>query len=255
VVELRTFPGLAGVAGLVHGVTTRAGGVSAGSYASLNLGRGSGDDAASVAENGRRVAEAVGAAAPPRFPHQVHGAAVVVLEDREGGSPLGEADAVATARPGAAVGVLGADCPGVILVDPVRRALAVVHSGWRGTLAGVVPVAVETLRRRFGSDGKDLRAGIGPGISARRYEVGPEVAEPFRSAFPGADRCISRGRGDRSHLDLHEAIRLQLASAGVPAERVETMAACTYDDSASFFSHRRDGARTGRHALVAMWRP
>ena len=253
-VELRPFPGLAGLPGLAHGVSTRAGGVSAGAYASLNLGRGSGDAPEAVSENGRRLGEALVGPLPPRFARQVHGRDVVVLEDRPPDAPLGDGDAVATARAGAPVGVLGADCPGVLLVDPVRRALAVVHSGWRGTLAGVVPAAVDVLRRRFGSDEKDLRAGIGPGISARRYEVGPEVADAFRAGFPDADRCLSRGAGDRSHLDLHAAIRLQLEAAGLLASHVETMASCTYEDAASFFSHRRDGPRTGRHALVAMWR-
>jgi len=256
VLDLLTFPGLTGprraIPGLVHGVTRRAGGVSVGGYASLNLGRSSGDDPAAVAENGRRVAAALGAVGRVRFPHQVHGRAVVVL-DRPPDGPLPEADAVATDVPGLAVGVLGADCPGVLVVDPVHRALAVVHSGWRGTVAGVLVAAIETLVARYGSRPAELRVAIGPGISARRYEVGPDVVAPFLEALPAARPCVASGRGDRAYLDLAAALRLQAHGAGVPDGQVEALDLCTFDGRDAFFSHRRDGAATGRHALVAMW--
>ncbi len=274
-IDLLTFPGLAGsspagpgargagsvargaaggVTGLVHGVTQRPGGVSRGSYGELNLGRSSGDAPEHVAENGRRLAAALGATGRVRFPHQVHGRAVVVL-DAPPDAPLPEADAVLTDVPGLAVGVLGADCPGVLVVDPVRRALAVVHSGWRGTVAGVLVAAVEAMVRRYGTDVADLRVGIGPGISARRYEVGPDVAEPFLAALPFARGCVTPGRGDRVFLDLVGALRRQAEACGVPAGRIEAMDLCTFDARDRLFSHRRDGAATGRHGLVAMWTP
>ena len=252
-VRLARFDGLSRVAGLAHGVTERQGGVSGGAYSSLNHGRGSGDDPESVAENGRRLADVLGATGPIRFPRQVHGTSVVVLED-PARTVLGEADAVVTSLPGVAVGVLGADCPGVLIVDPVQRALGVAHAGWRGTLAGVVRATVAALVSRFGSVPEDCLAAIGPGISAPRFEVGPEVADAFRAGFPGSDRCLSPGRGDRSHLDLALALRLQLEAAGVPPSAIETTGLCTFDERERFFSHRRDGAATGRHALVAMWR-
>lgn len=251
--RLLTFPGIAAaIPGLVHGVTEREGGASRGPYASMNLGRSTGDDPAAVTENGRRLYERLGAPSPVRFPHQVHGRRVVVLEDLPEG-PIGEADAVATATPGRAVGVLGADCPGVLVVDPVRRAVAVVHSGWRGTVEGVLPAAIATLVARFGSHADDLRVGIGPGISAASYEVGPDVAEPFRAAFAWGASCLAPGRGDRSWLDLALALRLQARDAGVRADRIEAIDLCTLRERERFFSHRRDGPKTGRHALVAMW--
>jgi YfiH family protein len=237
---------------LVHGVTAREGGASSGPYASLNLGRSTGDAPAAVAENARRLAEALESPVRARFPHQVHGRDVWVLEDHPAGDGP-RADAVATALEGAPVGVLGADCPGVLLVDPVRRALAVVHSGRGGTLLGVVPAAIETLARRFGSRAQDLRAGIGPGICAASYEVGPEVEREWRAGFPRANEVLARGRGDRFHLDVPRAIAIQLEAAGVPASNVETFPLCTFTERDRFFSHRRDGPRTGRHALVAMW--
>src|SRR2546421_567867 len=120
--DLLTFSSIARIPGLRHGVTQRQGGVSVGGWASLNLGRSTGDDPDAVRENGRRVAAAIGATARIAFPSQVHGRAVVVLDDVPAG-PLPDADAVVTAVPGLAVGVLGADCPGVLVVDPVQRAL------------------------------------------------------------------------------------------------------------------------------------
>jgi YfiH family protein len=251
VIELRAFPGLSAVPGLAHGVSTRAGGVSLGAFASLNVGRSTGDAPEAVAENRRRLGEALGSLLPPLFPRQVHGDTVAFADEGQDG--LGEADAVVTGGRGRPVGVLGADCPGVLLVDPSRRALAVVHSGWRGTLAGVVLRALDALSRRFGSTPASLRAGIGPGISARRYEVGPEVARAFEAAGPDGAVCVEPSREGRFRLDLARAIRLQLTRAGVPEAAVETMGGCTYDDRHAFFSHRRDGPSTGRHALVAMW--
>ena len=250
---LLQFPRLSGRADLVHGATERGGGASSGPYASLNLGRSTGDDPAAVDENARRLAAAIDPPARVRFPRQVHGRSVVVLEDHPAGD-LPAADAVATGRVGAPVGVLGADCPGVLLVDPVRRALAVAHSGRFGTVLGVVPAAIETLVRRFHSRPADLIVGIGPGISGPCYEVGPEVADAFTAGFPRAAECLVRGAGDRSYLDLARAIAIQLEDAGVPSANVETMPLCTFREKGRFFSHRRDGPRTGRHALVAMWR-
>ncbi len=252
--ELLPLPGLSDLEGLVHGVTQRAGGVSRGPFASWNLGRSAaGDDPEAVTRNGEILSQVMGAAGRVRFPHQVHGNVVRVLEAPPEG-PIGEGDALATDVPGLAVGVLGADCPGVLLVDPVHRALAVVHSGWRGTLAGIVPAAIATLVARYGTAASDLRVGIGPGISAAAYEVGPEVADAFRAGFADADLCVTPGRGDRSFLDLRTAIRLQLARAGVPDTSVGVLDLCTHGEPALFFSHRRDGPRTGRHGLVAMWR-
>ncbi len=250
-VPLLTFPGLAGVPGLRHGVTTREGGVSAGSWRSLNLGRSTGDSPEAVTENGRRVGAALGADRV-RFPRQVHGTTVRVVVSSDAG-PVGEADAVVTNEPGVALGVLGADCPGVVIADPVRRTLAVVHSGWRGTVAGVVPAAVGVLVERFGSRPADLVAGIGPGISARSYEVGPEVGEAVRTRVPGGDRCVVKGRGDRCHVDLALAIRTQLEALGVRSCAIEAMSLCTFEAEELLFSHRRDGAGAGRHGLVAMW--
>jgi hypothetical protein len=239
------------VPGLAHGVTTRTGGVSTGSFASLNLGRATADRPEAVAENRRRAAAALGFAGFVG-PRQVHAARVV--EVRATDEDPGEADGVMTDRDGVLLGVLGADCPGVLLVDERHHGLALVHAGWRGVVGGIVPAAVEALATRYGTRPDDLRAAIGPGIGPERYEVGPEVAEALRAAAPHAPLALRPGRADRWHADLAVVIEAQLVSAGVPAPSIERSPHCTYRDAALLFSHRRDGAQTGRHAFLAGWR-
>jgi polyphenol oxidase len=244
------FASLGAVPGFAHGVSTRAGGVSVGAYAALNLGRSTGDRPEAVEENRRRVAATLGFTTLVT-PRQVHGARVAAIATPE--SVPGEADALATDRPGLLLGVLGADCPGVLLVDPRRRALAVAHAGWRGTVAGVLEAAIHVLVSRYRSRPEDLLAAVGPGISQAAYEVGPEVADALARAAPGAAACIAAGRDDRRHVDLSGVLRLQLLDAGVPPTAIETSPLCTRGEPALLFSHRRDGALAGRHALVAGW--
>jgi copper oxidase (laccase) domain-containing protein len=118
----------------------------------------------------------------------------------------------------------------------------------------VLVATIDALVARYGTRPADLRLGIGPGISARRYEVGPDVAVPFLAAMPPEGRaCLTPGRGDRAFLDLALALRLQARAAGVPDARIEAMALCTFEARDRLFSHRRDGAATGRHGLVAVW--
>lgn len=244
------FDALARVEGLSCAVTTREGGVSRGAYATLNLGRSTGDRPEAVAENRRRAARALGFDGM-LTPRQVHGTRVVLVE--QAGQEPGEADALVTDRPGLLLGVLGADCPGVLLVDPRRRALALVHAGWRGTCAGVLPAAIAALKARCRSRPEDLLTAIGPGISQAAYEVGPEVADALRAAAPGAETCLAPGPGDRVFADLAGVLRLQLLAAGVPERAVQVSPHCTRSEPALLFSHRRDGGLAGRHALLAGW--
>jgi YfiH family protein len=246
------FDGLGSVAGLAHGVSTREGGVSAGAFASLNLGRRTSDAPESVEENRRRVADALGFR---RFvgPRQVHGARVVEVHTSD--DEPGDADGVMTDREGVLLGVLGADCPGVLLVDERHHALALVHAGWRGVAASIVPRAVEAMRTAYGTRPGDLRAAIGPGIGQAAYEVGPEVADALRAAAPRAPLALKPGRDDRVFADLGRVIAAQLEASGVAPEAVERSPHCTYRDAALFFSHRRDAERAGRHALLAGWQP
>ena len=249
-------PALLGIPGLAHGLTTRAGGTSHAPYATLNLGLGTDDDVSAVQENRRRVAQTLGFARL-ETPYQVHGRAVVDARDLSG-AQRPRADAVVTNEPGRLVGVLGADCPGILLVDPVQRALGVVHAGWRGFAAGVLSSCLEALGTRYGSQEADLRVFLGAAISGPHYEVDAPVLDAVARQLPADWRDPSRGilqtsHPGHGHLDLRAAIHLQLTTLGVAPERIEAVSSCTYADHRRFFSHRRDGATSGRHALVAGW--
>jgi polyphenol oxidase len=165
--------------GLVHAFTTRPGGVSDGPYASLNITRSRGDDPAHVVENRERVRRAVGLDHLV-FATQVHGRAVVrVDQPPKGDQPAGEADALITDRPGIGLVCQTADCTPVLLFDPKRRAIAAIHSGWRGTVQNIIQATLEALVAHYGCDPGDMIAAIGPSISADNYRVGPEVVAEF----------------------------------------------------------------------------
>ncbi|RKG92996.1 peptidoglycan editing factor PgeF [Corallococcus sp. CA053C] len=236
-----------------HGFTTRAGGVSEGPYASLNLRFSIGDERSRVEENHRRLAQAAGAklGALCRV-SQVHGD--VVLEAR--GAPddelrptLGEADALWTEEEGTWVAVGTADCVPVLLVDPEGRRVAAVHSGWKGTELEISARTVEALAAR-GSRPERLLAAVGPCIQACCYEVSPELGDRFRARF-GPD--VVR-EGVKPHLDLPRAVKASLVKAGLKPTHVDVLQACTACERERFFSHRRDAGLTGRHLNFVLHR-
>ena len=216
--------------------TTRLGGVSEGPYASLNLGRKSGDDVECVDENRRRMCEAVGADLEKlALNYQVHSTRVL----RAAPAMRGEhADGLWTDEPGLPILAMSADCLPIVLAragadDP---AVAVLHAGWKGLLAGIVEAGVDAL------GGGTLTAAIGPGIGPCCYEVGEEVATPFRERF-GDD--VMR----ESRLDLWTSAERALRAAGV--EQIDRLDRCTACEPETFFSHRRDAGRTGRQGVIA----
>jgi YfiH family protein len=170
-------------------ITTRAGGESTGPYASLNLGLHVGDDPALVVENRRRAAAAIGLGLEDVvLCRQVHGREVVVVGDADRGrGALGPddapaADAVVTATPGLGIGVMVADCVPLVLYDPTAHVLAAVHAGWRGTVARVTDAALDAMAG-LGADPADVLVGIGPAITAARYQVGEDVVDAARDCF------------------------------------------------------------------------
>jgi YfiH family protein len=216
--------------------TTRVGGVSEGPYASLNLGRKSGDDVERVDENRRIACAAAGADVEKlALNFQVHSDRVLRAEPGLRGE---RADGLWTEEPGVPVLALSADCLPIVVVrsDGNRPALAVLHAGWRGLLAGIAAAGARAL------ESGRLAAAIGPGIGPCCYEVGEEVAAPFRERF-GED-VVRSGR-----LDLWTSAERALRAAGV--EDVHRLDRCTACEADAFFSHRRDHGRTGRQGVVA----
>jgi polyphenol oxidase len=239
------------LAPFVHGFTTRAGGVSAPPFDTLNLGAKWGDDPARVSENRRRVERAVGG--PIFVARQVHGAVIVRVRAGDDRAALAqvEADGICCDSSGVAIGVFVADCVPALVVDPRTGSFAAVHAGWRGTVAGVLPAAVRALGTEFGARPEELRVALGPAIGPCCFEVGPEVSAAFEALFPDARaRGIvlpsARGAAGKANVDLKAANRLLLERAGVAPAAIEAGPECTHCDRARFFSFRRDGSGTGQ---------
>lgn len=260
--DVLTWPSLDG-RGVDTCVTTRAGGVSTGRYASLNLGLHVGDEPAAVVENRRRAAAAIGCVLDDLvFARQVHGreVAVVTAADRGSGARgeagAVEADALVTTTPEVGLAIMVADCVPLVLVDQGAGVLAVVHAGWRGTVARVAEAAVRAMAD-LGADPGAVVAGIGPAIPADRYQVGDEVADAARACFAadpgGTDGVLRPDRTGRWTFDLGAANHRVLTAAGVPADAIEVTPVGTGGDS-PFFSDR--AARPcGRFAALARLRP
>ena len=225
---------------LRHGFFTRQGGASSGVFSGLNCGTGSSDLAEAVAINRARVSAALGVE-PDRLHtlHQVHSARVHVVEDAPTPSGL-QADALVTDRPGQALAVLTADCQPVLLADRQAGVVGAAHAGWRGALAGVLEATLEAMER-LGARRENINAVIGPTISQRAYEVGPELLDEFLADDPENARFFANGEGDRYLFDLPGFGLHRLRRAGIA--QAEWTRHCTYSDEERFFSYRRSTHR------------
>jgi len=244
-------------------VTTRAGGVSAGPYASLNLSLHVGDRPADVLENRRRAATALGAdLADMVFCNQSHGRHVHVVSaaDRGRGSlsladAIADTDAVVTSEPGIVLVVMVADCVPIVLYDPVAQVLACVHAGWRGTVARVSEAAV-TAMRALGASPGNILAGLGPAISPDRYQVGAEVIAAAGQGLGSSAAEVIRPDGTGKWLfDLWTANRVVLREAGVADEHISITAIPTGSAGSDGFFSDREVRPCGRFAAIARLRP
>lgn len=254
-------------------VTTRHGGVSGGSYGTLNLGLHVGDTPADVLVNRRRVGTALGADLGDFvFCNQAHGRRVAVVSEADRGrgafrldDAVASTDALVTTDPGTVLAILVADCVPIILTDPQAGVLACVHAGWRGTVAGVTGTALHAMQA-LGARPERIRAAIGPAVAADRYQVGPEVAAAAERFFGGNTGGIMHPDGSGRWLfDLPAANRRVIRESGVPdaqihgsgvstASRIPDSRGMNGQGPELFFSDR--AARPcGRFAAVARLRP
>ena len=223
------------LAPLQHGFFTRRGGASSGVFAGLNCGSGSSDQSEAVAINRSRAASALGVdPASLVAMHQVHSADVVPVAGPLADKP--RADALVTATPGLALSVLTADCQPVLFADKTAGVIGAAHAGWRGALDGVLEATLEAMEA-LGAHRADTVAVIGPTISQRAYEVGPEFIEDFLADDPGNGRFFINGEGDRYLFDLPGYGLHRLRAAGIGT--AEWTRHCTYSDPDRFYSYRR----------------
>ena len=252
---------------LWHGFSTRIGGLSraycpADAPGELNLGFTASDDRETVAHNRRLLVEAV--TGNPETPlitlRQIHSTVVILVEaaDPSQSAPC-EGDGLISSEPGLLVGIQTADCIPVLVADSKRRVVAAFHAGWRGTVNRIVESGVARMQREFGSSREDMTAAIGPGIGPCCYAVGSEVLSSFESQFPyGRDlfheikdpALTNQSVGPTLHVDLVEANRRQLVSAGLKPESIHRTGGCTHCMNDLFFSHRASHGHAGRMMSV-----
>jgi YfiH family protein len=226
--------------GVTHGFFTRSGGVSQGAYESLNVGRGSDDDPAHVHENRSRVAGALGTSESHLLGlWQCHSRDVLIVS-----GPLGEdrpkADGLVTKTPGLALSALAADCVPVLLSDPKAGVIGACHAGWRGALSGITDETIRAMQS-LGAKPDNIRAVLGPCISAANYEVGPEFRDTFVAEDEVYDRFFELGppnaKGERRpHFDLNRFVLMRLRRAGL--SRIDALPDCTYGQPEDYFSYR-----------------
>jgi YfiH family protein len=239
--------------GLIHGFMGRRGGKSVAPYAGLNLSYRVGDDPKVVSQNVCDMKLAAGIHDGRIVTmKQVHGDHVLEVEDATI-KEAGEADAMVTAQPGVFLGVLTADCVPILMIAAKERLAAVVHAGWRGSLAGLAAKAVNCFVDRFHVAPDSLEAALGPSIGACCYEVGDDVVNPLVARWGRlVEDSISAGAA-KPHVDLRRLNRRIIASAGLPVERIFEIGPCTKCAGDEFFSYRREGKETGRQMSVIGW--
>jgi len=270
-IRILQVPALAKLRWLVHGFSTRPGGISLlNGEKVLNLGFIEWDNSENVLENRRRFQSALGASDLKLISlKQIH-SDVIHLFDAAPAEPC-RGDASTTNRPGLLLGVQTADCVPILLVDPKKRVVAAVHAGWRGTLARIVVKAIGQMQMQFKSKPADLLAAIGPSIGGCCYEVGTEVATQFLSQFAEAPDWFDEFRtGDEPnpiqwlnmmppghqpppknvHLDLRKANRAQLLGTGLGASNIFVSDLCTACRRDLLFSYRKEGPQSGRLVSV-----
>lgn len=256
-----TFPALTRIPGLIHGFSTRLGGVSEGACTSMNLSFSRGDQEEKVRENYRRIAGAIGfSVASIVCSDQTHTANVRVVSSRDCGygitreKPYQDVDGLLTNEPGVTLTTFYADCVPLYLVDPVKRVIGLSHSGWKGTAAKIGKVTVEAMIREFGSNPQDIYGAIGPSICPDCYEVSRDVAEVFRRVYT-KEQCqvmIKDNGTGKYQLDLWQACVYNFLEAGILEKHISRPNLCTCCNPKVLFSHRASQGKRGNLAAFMM---
>lgn len=250
-----TFPILEELGMVNHLFTTRMGGVSEGIYSSMNLSYTRGDRKEAVDENFRRAAAALHCGVDDIVcSDQTHTTNLRVAGRADGGKGITrerdytDVDGLLTDEPGVYLAAFFADCVPLYFVDTKRRAIALAHSGWRGTVGRMGRCVVEKMREVYGTDPADLVAAVGPSICQDCYEVSEDVADAFAAEFQksGQEQEILYAKGGGKYqLDLWRANEIVLTEAGILPERIQVTDLCTCHNEAYLFSHRASKGRRG----------
>lgn len=256
-VTFLTYPAFDEMPDIVHGFSTRLGGVSEGIYSSMNLSFTRGDVDAAVHENFRRIAEAIGFCREDIVTSdQTHTANVRVITEADRGNgitkprPYTDVDGMITNVPGLVLATFYADCVPLYFVDPVHKAIGLSHSGWRGTVQQIGAVTVKKMQEEFGTDPADIYAAIGPSICWDCYEVSEDVILEFKKIFPQEmwKEIFYAKENGKYQLNLWEANRQILRSAGIPDANISLPDLCTCCNPDFLFSHRASQGKRGNLA-------
>ncbi|MDD2978704.1 MAG: peptidoglycan editing factor PgeF [Hespellia sp.] len=248
------YPLLAGTGMVKHGFSTRLGGVSKSYWSSMNLSFTRGDDEQDVRENFRRIGNAIGVdCADMVFSQQTHTTNVRAVTEADRGAGITrergycDVDGLVTNVPGLCLVTFYADCVPLYFLDPVKRAVGLSHSGWRGTVGKIGRKTVEAMTREYGSDPKDILACVGPSICQSCYEVSEDVIFEFQKSFEEKDwSCLYyKKENGKYQLDLWKANALIFAEAGIRNEHMAVTNICTHCNSDVLFSHRTTGEKRG----------
>lgn len=235
---------------ITHFITTRKGGVSKGNCSFLNLGYNTNDSHQNVQKN-REILTKTFEVVSFNFPQQTHKNHVQIVTKENYTTFFEDTDALITNEPNLGIAVIFADCVPVLVYDPEKKVVAVIHAGWRGTVAKIVEKTIEKMVTVFECNPKNILAGIGPSISAEAYEVGKEVIDEVEKAFGTKKGLIineqSNGKG---HLNLWYANKQCLLNAGVLEKNIEIAEICTQKNADTFFSVRSQ-TETGRFSMGA----
>ncbi len=246
---------------LIHGFTTRFGGVSTGDYSSFNLNFNRPDPKENVYENYRLLGQAVGVSLEDMvISYQVHDKTVMPVFSEHAGMGITKersyrnVDGLATQEKDLLLVTHYADCVPLYFYDPVEKVMALSHSGWKGTLLDIGGETVAVLKEKYGCEPSNLHVAFGPHIKACCFEVGDDVAQPFKETFPWAEMYSTKTAKEKWLLDLEGIISQSLMRHGVSADHITGCKVCTRCHSDLFFSHRGSGGKTGTGAAFMMIR-